>query len=404
MTCIELFDRNFADNVCSCLALSPDRVILLGKEKSIFKHAERYTEIFKARGYNIEFKPMTLDRNDMSKIIDTLSSLVEQYDDCTFDLTGGDDQYLVAVGIILERYKGRVQGHCINTRNGEMTDCDCDGKVSGKINTPSLSFEENVKLYGGKIKNVPSLKKWKIDSDFLCDLDKMWHICLNNNTNWNIQTAYLNAVAMSSFSDDGLEIQCSMKKIRTFESNSSSNEKFDINFVKKLYDAEVITNYVYDKKQLCFRFKNDQVKQCLTKAGQVLELKVYATAKLLTEHGAPFYNDAKTGVIIEWDDNEKRNDDVLNEIDVVLMKGMIPVFISCKNGRFDSNELFKLESVTKQFGGKYAKKIVITTSKEHAEAMRPRATELKIGIVYVSANMSNEKFEKKLKSLWSNNG
>ena len=287
-----------------------------------------------------------------------------------------------------------------------MTDCDCDGKVSGKITTPSLSFEENVKLYGGKIKNVPSLTKWKIDSDFLCDLNKMWRICLNDNTAWNIQTSYLNVIAMSSFSDNGLDIQCSMKKIRTFESNSSSNEKFDVNFIKKLYSANIITDYFYDKKQLNFRFKNAQIKQCLTKAGQVLELKVYSTAKLLQENGISFYNDAKTGVIIEWDDNgnEKRNDDVLNEIDVALMKGMIPVFISCKNGRFDSNELFKLASVAEQFGGKYAKKIVITTSKDCAETMKPRAKELKIGIVYIHSNMSNEKFEKKLKGLWSNNG
>lgn len=406
MTCIELFDYNFADNICSCLSCSPERVILLGKENKILKHAERYNEIFKSRGYNTEFSSVIIERSDMSKIIDTLAELVEKYDDCTFDVTGGDDRYLVAVGIILERYKGRVQAHYIDARTGDMMDCDCDGKILGKIQTPQLTCEENIKLYGGKIKKIQADLEWKLDNDFLRDLEKMWEICASDNTEWNIQTSYLASIAMSSFSEDGLDVQCTMKKIRELKLNTKNDKSFNVNFMEKLYDKGIIRDYFCDKKQICFRFKNEQIKRCLTKSGQVLELVVYSTAKNIKEGGKNFYSDAETGVNIEWDDknNNVEGDDVLNEVDVILMKGMIPVFISCKNGSFSSDELFKLFSVTEKFGGKYAKKIVITTSKERAKSMRPRATELKIGIVHLYANMSKEKLEKKIKNLWLNNG
>lgn len=57
-------------------------------------------------------------------------------------------------------------------------------------------------------------------------------------------------------------------------------------------------------------------------------------------------------------DEEK---DTENEIDVVLMKGLTLIFISCKNGQVDDDELYKLESVTNRFGGLYAKKVLIAT-------------------------------------------
>ena len=42
------------------------------------------------------------------------------------------------------------------------------------------------------------------------------------------------------------------------------------------------------------------------------------------------------------------------------MKGLRPVFISCKNGKFDDEELFKFSTVSEQFGGKYVKKALVT--------------------------------------------
>ena len=39
----------------------------------------------------------------------------------------------------------------------------------------------------------------------------------------------------------------------------------------------------------------------------------------------------------------------------------MPTFISCKNGYFDANELYKLSSVAERFGSKYSKKLLIAS-------------------------------------------
>ena len=74
------------------------------------------------------------------------------------------------------------------------------------------------------------------------------------------------------------------------------------------------------------------------------------------------------GVHIDWDGVIRGDgEDVLNEVDVLVIRENIPIFISCKSGRMKAQEalhaLYELETVTKRFGGKYARKVVATTRK-----------------------------------------
>ena len=80
--------------------------------------------------------------------------------------------------------------------------------------------------------------------------------------------------------------------------------------------------------------------------------------------GNKLYNDVKVGVLIDWDTDESDAASTLNEIDVLAMKDTIPVFISCKSGIFDTNELYKLKSVASRFGDDYAKCVLVATSME----------------------------------------
>jgi hypothetical protein len=143
--------------------------------------------------------------------------------------------------------------------------------------------------------------------------------------------------------------------------------------------------------QVSFVFKNKESLRCLTKAGQLLELLVAVTADELS-----IYNDVKTGVFIDWDGIvfEDNRADVENEIDVVLMDGMVPVFVSCKNGSVDADELYKLAVVSERFGGKYAKKVLVTTRLDElgykAEYIRLRAKDMGIRIVENFDEMSGK--------------
>ena len=64
----------------------------------------------------------------------------------------------------------------------------------------------------------------------------------------------------------------------------------------------------------------------------------------------------------------------------------MPVFISCKNGIFDSDELYKLSTVAAKFGGPYVKKVLVTTGLSRMnwgkqKQLKARAREMDIAII-----------------------
>ena len=108
------------------------------------------------------------------------------------------------------------------------------------------------------------------------------------------------------------------------------------------------------------------------------------------------------GVGIDWDgvvhDPVRRVAETRNEIDVVLMHGTTPLFISCKNGNIGEEELYKLNTVARRFGGPYAKKMLIATDLDRKSptanrAFIQRAWDMDIFLVTDAAELSGEEWK-----------
>ena len=155
-------------------------------------------------------------------------------------------------------------------------------------------------------------------------------------------------------------------------------------------------------------YKNAQVKQCLTKAGQALEMTVLRAAMEAREaDGTPSYTDAMTGVFIDWDGEipSQGGPDTENEIDVLLMHGMVPVFISCKNGQVEMDELFKLGTVADRFGGTYAKKVLVATALTDSistQHLLQRAEDMGIRVVTNLTALDETELLRTVRNLWQN--
>ena len=139
----------------------------------------------------------------------------------------------------------------------------------------------------------------------------------------------------------------------------------------------------------------------MQKAGNALEVKVLLEARALLKNGKPFFSDCQTGVNIDWDgivyDPMDRMPETRNEIDVVLMSGLTPLFISCKNGNIGDEELYKLHTVAQRFGGPHARKMLIATDldrKSHAanRSFSQRAWDMDIFLVTDAAELSKEEW------------
>ena len=416
MTCIEFFEKDASENICTCLTKTPDRVIFIGdKMKQMKKNVERYKSVISGREIKTELLCRTVNKNNMQSIIDALSQIIETYDDCVFDLTGGEDLYLVAMGIVFEKYKDKgIQMHRFNIRNSSIIDCDQDGRTILEDESIKLSVEENIRIYGGEIvyehEKENSTISWNMTDDFKEDIDNIWEICKADVRLWNTQIGVLAAAEETrNQTYDDLTTAASISCIKNILEKVNGKYVMIWRILNELRNAGLITALEFDDEILSVTYKNEQVKLCLTKAGQALEMKMYKAALEASEKNDSLtYNDVMTGVYIDWDgDIHTQQDgyDTENEIDVMMMHGLVPIFVSCKNGFIDIDELYKLNAVANRFGGKYAKKILIATAlgnNDFSEYLRQRAKDMNIRLVEGVQDMNDSELNKIVRSFWTN--
>lgn len=417
MTYIEFFDKIATENICACLTYSPDRVIYIGDNSKLMKrHISNYSRVFMDRGQNIEFLYRTVSKNNLDDVVTLLTEIIETYDDCVFDITGGEEIMTLALGVVFSRYpEKKIQIHKFNLRNNSIYDCDKDGVTVYK-DTPTLSIEENIRIYGGDIVygsiDGEATYKWDMNEDFMDDVNLIWNICKTDVRYWNTQIAVfeaLNAVGVST--EDGLTITAPRELLDIFLNNRKAKYIKAKGIINYLLKYGLLNSFTDNDENVIVSYKNLQVKKCLSKAGQALEMKVFATAKsVLDNDGVPVYDDSLNGVVIDWDGVLHHKDEKLydteNEIDVLLMHDIVPVFISCKNGVVTSDELYKLNTVAEHFGGQYSKKVLIATSidqmGEGGKYLRQRAQDMNIRLLENIQDLEDEELKKKIGKLWTN--
>ena len=416
MTYIEFFDKNASKNVCACLTYAPDRVVYLGDNSKLMKrHIAAYQRVFAQRGKEIDFLYKTVSKNNLDNAVKLLTELVQTYDDCVFDVTGGSEILNLALGIVYSRFPEKnIQIHKFNLHNNTIYDCDKDGTTIFH-ETPALSIAENIRIYGGDVVygtiQEENTYLWDLTPEFRKDAEAMWEICKHNVRLWNVQISIFETVEkLGKHSEDGLSTTASRVAVESYLERHRLKYKKAAGMISSLLKKGLLT-WFSDEGDITVSYKDLQVKKCLTTAGQILEMKVYLTALDTTEKdGTPVYQDCINGVVIDWDGefHDEETEDVYdteNEIDVLLMHGMVPVFISCKNGVVTADELYKLNTVAERFGGEHAKKILVATALdslgEAGEYLRQRAIDMHIRVVENIQQMDDGELMKKFRSFWS---
>ena len=404
MTYIEFFERTDTENICAALTGTPDRVVFVGKDKRLMEKAvTRYKRVLENRGCSTEFVIKTADSSRLDEIVKALDRIVCDYGQCLFDLTGGQDLYLVAAGIVHERNPHKTELVRFDIPSGTAIDCDGNNYPSFAP-LPALRVDENVALYGGRIiYGDGATHRWKITDELLRDIDTMWDICKRDVKRWNRLSGLFEAVDKISGEGTKLVSDANISLLSTYTETLVTKSNFDTETLELLKKGGLINSWEFNGNKFKVSYKNEAIKKCLTKAGQVLEMKIFASAlKTVGKDGALTYGDVETGVCIDWD-GETKGVDTENEIDVMMMHGMIPVFVSCKNGFVETDELYKLNTVAHRFGAKYAKKALVASSLDlnssFGKILGQRADEMDIKILASEiTNMSNGEICKKIRS------
>lgn len=360
MTVVEYFDNTSIENIATALFYYADEIIYFGPDKqkidsAICTHKDIFGDRIKAN-----LKSCIDDSNNLENIIKTLQKIVDDNDEVVFDLEGGKELFLLAAGIVYNQNKQKVRLHRIDINKNQLIDA-----VTNKVilNTPHtyMTVEENVKIYGGDIleredKTRFVSSEWEYTDDLKSDILLLFNVYKKHLNDWTDLLKEIQNVK-GNRKNGSLEFYVNKNNIKKSSLYSSD-------FLSELSDCGAILNLTEDKNRLSFTYKNKNINELLSKEGNLLETYVTVCAKNCRDNfGESTFVDARTGIVIAW--NEHSNPQtvcVTNEIDVALMKGLIPIFISCKSGTVKADELYKLNSVAFEFGNKYVKKVLVAST------------------------------------------
>lgn len=352
-------------------------------------------KFFSIKGFKICFEYEIVSRYDFDEIVKKLKSIISNNEDCCFDLTGGKELVLTAMGALssellvpMLQYDVRT-GNLIRVKN-------CDGIEDNK--KASMTIREGIVLNGGEVEITDA--EWVFNADFCRDLENIWQICKEDCNMWNRLSCVL--AGLDKEENPDLLVRVNLNQINPLQLEDLKKSRV----LEKLEDMGLILNYNIHRNVLSFRYKNAQVRRCIKKAGNILELYGYMIAKEIENEEKGYYDDLGIGVSVDWDgviyERGRYIRDTKNEIDIFLMRDLIPVFVSCKNGEVTKEALYELSAVAEKFGGKYAKKVLLSTTLSSSigtkKALLQRARDMKIEVIEGVHNMTREELKEVFKS------
>lgn len=390
-TLVKIFSQEPLENVMAMMKYRPERILFLGHKDNMLTKQIRDLEQFRDNKCpEVETEFIELPKDNLDGAIDMITLIIREYPGVRFDLTGGSELILIALGCIsarMEISKLRIDpftGKEIDIRGSEVLTSDYHF---------SIKIADDIILHGGLMtKETGSIAEWKFTEEFREDIRIMWDLCRRYRGDWNKHCGIIDELRKN-----------------TIGQQEGWNELYinqlgdAIRLLRDLRDIGMLRDYEEHGKKVFFRFKNNQIKKIIGKAGNMLELHVYEVATR-----EPYlFTDAVIGAHIDWDgeihDSTNPGYDTMNEIDVILMKQVCPIFISCKSGKAGGNALHELETVSRKFGGKYARKaLVLARACDNTTGtmfFKQRARDMHIWIIDDVFRMSDEQLLNKLKRI-----
>ena len=348
MVLISFFDEDPLDNIGDILFLKPEICIFLG-EKSIIKDKklDPMRTILQRRGLSTQIRGESVPAGDMEAATDKLVRLIQAHPDCILDVTGGTEMLIALAGNISDKfdvpiYQRKGRSSRIHWQNG----CEL---LPGSA---YLTVAEVVYLHGGMILSSQAIPEF--NDDFYKDIPALWDIVRHDMTDYNRMCNKLASLASHSTSTDPLTV---MVDGETYLKPPHLKHE-TLNALEK---AGLIKNLSFRDDGITLTFRTPQIKEVLTKAGCLLEYATLIAADRVT--------DRAIGVSMDWDgDINVLTAQTRNEMDVMLTYGMTPICISCKNGDFYNEALYELDTVSRHFAGRFAKRIMVASCNGMAES------------------------------------
>ncbi len=381
----EFLGNEAVENVITCMHYAVDKVVFFGYQETIDKQrdcTERYLkEVCGVK--EVVFLPVATQ--DLQAVLLTMRGEIgyeaDLGSDMYFDITGGESLILVAFGMLSKEFDTPMHMYDIPEDRLIELEEGSARSISRNVSEQHIAWdlERYVELHGGEI-NYYLHKEFKdsADGDFGQDIPKLWDLAQEFGEFWSLFSHFLRK---SLVPNEELIVHRTAAGVLADLAKSPTQLKTPAQ-LNRILDAVAAKGLILDLTHANgtyhFRFKSAEVKNCIWEVGSILELQVYQNESRTSDL-------CRMGLHLDWDGvvHAEPGVDVINEIDVFSMTGNIPTFFSCKMGKMTAQHvlhaLYELDTVTKRFGGKYARKVLVATQ-EMNNIYLERAAEMGIEV------------------------
>lgn len=373
-TLVELFDSEPIENILAIRVFRPENAVFVCDKKLTPRKKRVIQNMLTSWEMRTKLFFYPADTASLADITQTLQKITRDFDDCVFDFNGGKDLVLCAAGIFCE--KNNIPGFFIDMPSIKFYNVFGCEELREKFILPRFRVKDILASAGAKIEGYGRYRPDKRDFETCDDIMRVWDIVWSDISAWAEQVNWFQQTLKNTAAKDG-EAYLSVKVPAETQSNGNRT-RANASILHRLNAAGIITRLDIGKDEISLTFKNAALKNCLMSHGIWLELYGFLTAYRLN-----WFNDVKTSVIIGWSDRDKAPTETRNEIDLLMVKGITPVFVSCKMGMPNALALNEIKLLSLRFGGELAKAVVLTAAnvKEGNPVLYNRAKELDISLI-----------------------
>ncbi len=244
-----------------------------------------------------------LSQSNLQSVLNTMRKEIRhersEKNQIYFDITGGESLILVAFGMLSKEFETPM--HMYDIVDDKLIELDETTKSSISRNVDirkiPLTLDLLIKMHGGKINsNLHKNYKDVNNNEFMSDVTKIYNIAKQNWDYWNPFADLLRntLVPLESYTllvckttrDIANTLASSNTKLRTI---SKLNELIDA-----LSDEDILLDENRSNGLFQFRFKNQEIMNCLWEGGSILELYAYRMESKKTD-------ECRVGVHLDWD-------------------------------------------------------------------------------------------------------
>lgn len=370
-TLIEFYVNEQYDNLLAAYVFRPERVVFVCTDSSPDKLTRQSILAFlNGLGSKTSAEFVYFGNKTVDELFERVGEVCSKYEDCAVEMSGGSPAVLIAAHSYCTKYK--INAFYFDYSRNRFVSIRGMRRTIDNTPMPVIDVKTLLKIGGACVTGTCHSTK-QLRDNVEC-IRKVLLVYSRNFSDWNVNSEYLQ-YCCKHFYDASTQIFSAKTAVRT------NNTVFLINkrIMKELEEAGAVTELSFDDESVFFRFRSGFIKDVLSTVGMCLELMIYISA---LDSGS--FADTSMSVVFDWDGIIHANkQDTVNEIDVVMIRGLSPIFVSCKSAKPDTRDLYEIWYLAHRFGGRRAKAVIVTAVSLSSDAWATYTRARDMGVIVI---------------------